>query len=154
MSTGAIVAWVAVGAVALVLGGALFAGGLTSTSVEFGQGEAVDAPWTPPPVDGSTGIVVGTYKSKAGLNIFGLGITPAKWEAQVMFIPPRGCEPTGTEVVARGACAGIPVEGKYAGGGTGPDGSPLMTVAIEVSRKCHEALRFGDRWPTEHEACR
>jgi hypothetical protein len=135
------------------MGGALLAGGLVSTSVEFDSGEGVAAPWTPPPADGSSGVVVGTYKSKAGLNIFGLTFTPATWEAQVMFVPPPGCEPDGTEVVATGACAGIPAEGKYAGGGTAPDGSPLMTVAIEISRKCHEALRYGDGWPAAYEAC-
>ncbi len=154
MSTGGIVAAVAVGLLVLVLGGALLAGGLGTTTVTSFSDEGTAQPWTPPPADGSFGLVVGTYKTKAGLSIFGLGITPGRWEAQVTFVPPPGCTPSESEdVVATGACAGIPAEGKYAGGGTDMDGSTLLTVAFEVSRACHEVLEFGDHWPTTKPEC-
>lgn len=153
MSTGGMVAAVVVGLLVLVLGGALVAGGLGTTTVTTSS-EGPALPYTPPPADGSFGVVAATYKTKAGLSIFGLGITGSRWEAQVTFVPPPGCTPSEAEdVVATGPCAGIPAEGKYAGGGTAPDGSTLVNVAFEVSRACHEALQFGDQWPTTKPEC-
>jgi hypothetical protein len=152
VSTGAIVGWVVAGLAMLAIGGALLAGGLVSTSVELSDGTAV--PWVPPPADGSAGVVTATYKSKAGLTILGLRITPDRWEAQVMFVPPSGCDALPGDVLsAEGVCAGIPAEGKVSGDGMTEDGMRLLVVAVEVTRKCHEALAHGDAWPTAKVAC-
>jgi hypothetical protein len=144
-------ALIAIIAVALlVVAGA----GLHTTTVTVSSDEGLSE-WTPPPADGSYGLVVGSHKAKDGLDLFGWDITPSTWEAQVMFVAPAGCEPgQEEEVVATGPCAGIPAEGTSSGGGTTEDGLPLLTVRFEVSKQCHESLAAGDHWPTLIEACR
>jgi len=137
--------------VALVVTG----GGLFGTSVTVSSDEGVAAEWTPPPADGSYGVVVGSYKAKDGLGLLGIEFTPSRWEAQVMFVPPAGCEPTEEQdIVAAGACSGVPAEGRLGGGGTTADGDTLWTVVFEVSKACHEALNPNDRWPNTTGACR
>ena len=138
----------------LVAGVAVFGAGgfVTSTTSTSSEGVAV----TPPPADGSYGVVVGNYQSKNGFSVFGWDFTPSKWEAQVMFVPPAGCpEPEDVDltVVAEGPCATVPAEGRLSGGGTDEDGNRLWSVSFEVSKACHDALEFNDAWPTTKPEC-
>lgn len=156
IAIGAVVA----GLVVLFVGGAGLR--VSVSSGGSGMAEPVDGPLREPPADGSFGLVYSTSKTKAGLSVFGWDVVSSRFAASVGFVPPRGCEiPATGELVAEGACAGIPAAGPVSGGGTTSDGHDLVIVSVTVSKACHDALRGANAspvnkplWPSDHAACR
>ncbi len=153
MSNGSVVAVVAA-VVGVVLLGVLVFGGLGGTRVETSVPEPVPGQFDGPPADGSSGVVMGSYKSRSGIGVFGLTITRPRFEAHIALVPPPGCEISAGELPAGGACEAAAETGQVSGGGTTADGLEFVIVSTRVSEACHEALQAYERWPSSKPACR
>jgi hypothetical protein len=118
--------------------------------------EGFDIPFQPHefPADSAYGLVTGSSRTEKGITVFGWDITDSTYVASVGFVVPPGCSGTDDfEMVAEGPCAGIPAEGPIWGRGTAGGGMIVVTVGVEVSKACIEALDNGDRWPTARPEC-
>ena len=118
--------------------------------------EGIGSPFQPLdfPADSAYGLVTGLNRTEQGLSVFGWEITGSTYVAAVGYVLPPGCSGTGDRMVAEGPCAGIPVEGPIWGTGTAGGGMSVVTVGVEVSKACHNALDYGDRWPSSLPDCR
>lgn len=152
MSNGSVVA-VVVAVVGIVLLGAVALGGLGGTRVETSVSEPVSGQFDGPPADGSSGIVMGSYKSRSGFGVFGLTIGKSRWEANIAMVPPDGCEVSDGKLPAEGPCEAAAATGRVSGGGTTASGLEFVIVSTEVSEGCHEALEPYERWPSSKAAC-
>lgn len=151
MKQGTLVAWV-LGGVLLIALGVLALGGL-GTRVESSVIDPAPGAFDGPPADGSYGVVMGSYQSKSGWEIFGLRIGESRWEASVALVLPEGCEPEGDQLDDTGACAEVPTAGRLSGGGTTADGLAFVIVSTRVSERCHEVLETYERWPSSNPEC-
>lgn len=145
-------AWLA--GVALVLGViAVVAGGIGAfgTSVEVTQ----DVAPVQLPSDGSGGpFVMAKHDAPAGFTLFGIEFGDHTYEARIGFVPPDGCTVVeGQPFHARGACAGLPVEGEASGSGMLISGEVFAIVRVAISAECFAALEPGEGWPAAHNGC-
>lgn len=152
MSNGSVVAVVAA-VVGIVLLGVVAAGGLGGTRVETSVSEPGPGQFDGPPADGSYGTVMGSYKSRSGIGVFGLTIGQSRWEANIALVPPEGCEVSGGELPAGGPCKAAAATGRISGGGTTASGLEFVIVSTRVSKACHEALETWERWPSDRPEC-
>lgn len=151
MSNGSMVAVVAA-VVGIVLLGVVALGGL-GTTMESSVSEPVSGQFDGPPADGSSGIVMGSHKSRSGISVFGLAIGKSRWEASIALVPPKGCAVSDGELPDSGPCEAAAATGRVNGGGTTSSGLEFVIVSTEVSEACHEALEPYERWPSDKPAC-
>lgn len=146
------VTWVAtialLAGVAALLAGALGAFGITTTTTQ-------DGPTAELPLDGSGGpFVLSKHDAPPGFTFLGIEFGDHTYTAGVGFVAPEGCHPTdGEPFEAAGACAGVPVAGIAAGGGTLPAGESFVVVDVEITDTCFAAIQPGEHWPSAREEC-
>ena len=107
--------------------------------------------------DEDGGVVFGQHES-GGISLFGLELQGRDRWLSVGFVAPAECierDAGGAEVVvASGVCAGLPASGEVNGGGVTAQGVSWVTVRVDVSRECFEAVAVGEAWPSEAAGCR
>lgn len=149
-----IAAFLAVGALVLLVGAALgvgIAGGSVTTSETTEQ-----VSFESIPTDG-TAIVVGRSQ-EGGLELFGARLRGRDSSFDVGFAVPEACverDAAGMEALRDdGDCAGLPAYGAVVGGGVTRDGTRIVLVRIDVSDDCYEAVPFAAvTWPPDVPEC-
>lgn len=154
MNSGSVVA-VVVGVGALMLAVAvLFLGAVGGrTQVEFAANATPIGGIPAPPSDGAYGVVMATYISDSGLEVFGFEFGRTRREANIAVVTPPGCETGSGELRAEGACEDVPLTGEVSGGGTTADGVPFVFITKEISEACYGVLHPGDTWPSQRPEC-
>lgn len=154
MNSGSVVA-VVVGVGALMLAIAvLFLGAVGGrTQVEFAANATPIGGIPAPPSDGAYGVVMATYISDSGLEVFGFEFGRTRREANIAVVTPPGCETGSGELRAEGACEDVPLTGEVSGGGTTADGVPFVFITKEISEACYGVLHPGDTWPSQRPEC-
>ena len=154
MNSGSVVA-VVVGVGALMLAVAvLFLGAVGGrTQVEFAANATPIGGIPALPSDGAYGVVMATYISDSGLEVFGFVFGRTRREANIAVVTPPGCETGSGELRAEGACEDVPLTGEVSGGGTTADGVPFVFITKEISEACYGVLHPGDTWPSQRPEC-
>jgi hypothetical protein len=123
--------------------------GLRFTTTETGVLPPVTLP--DPGEEPAAAVIVGRHQS-GGMSFFGLSLGTITRTLEVQFYAPPGCVDVIAQdepwPIAHPACAvDVPISGTISGRGIAPTGETIVSVAVDVSRDCYDAVALGDRWP-------